>query len=42
MSTEGAVSAVAGSDAAVLEEMVRRIVGISDPDRIILFGSRAR
>ncbi|MDI9583518.1 MAG: nucleotidyltransferase domain-containing protein [Acidobacteriota bacterium] len=27
---------------AVLDEIVRRIVEVADPDRIILFGSRAR
>lgn len=31
-----------GSDQAVLDEIVRRIVAVADPDRIILFGSRAR
>ena len=30
------------TDAAVLDEMVRRIVGEFQPQRIILFGSRAR
>ncbi|MCX6616151.1 MAG: nucleotidyltransferase domain-containing protein [Acidobacteria bacterium] len=29
-------------DEAKLEEIVRRIVEVADPDRIILFGSRAR
>ena len=28
--------------AGVIEEVVRRIVGVSDPQRIILFGSHAR
>ena len=30
------------SDAGLMDEIVRRIVGVADPQKIILFGSRAR
>jgi uncharacterized protein len=30
------------TDDPILDEIVRRIVEVADPDRIILFGSRAR
>lgn len=32
----------AGPDPAVLEEIIRRVVAVAQPDRIILFGSAAR
>ncbi len=38
---EGAPAA-GGADPEILQEIVRRIVAASDPDRVILFGSRAR
>ncbi|MBM4394521.1 MAG: nucleotidyltransferase domain-containing protein [Deltaproteobacteria bacterium] len=30
------------SDSSILDEIVRRIVAVADPDRVVLFGSRAR
>lgn len=32
----------AGPDPAILEEIIRRVVAVAQPDRIILFGSAAR
>lgn len=34
--------ALKAADAALVDQMVRRIVTAVDPDRIVLFGSRAR
>jgi predicted nucleotidyltransferase len=36
------VSTVDAKEAAIRQEIVRRIVATVDPDRIVLFGSRAR
>ena len=36
------MATVADVDAEVIEEVIRRIVRVADPQKVILFGSRAR